>query len=187
MGKDSGVMLISVQLWNDLWALRKVISRTQHGLPKTKSAKLGSEECRRHGWSLRSLTWVIRKECIKQPMGCRKNILGFPYIAIHNVYIYVYTHIYVHTFTHRADKHFWLMKLWDQKVWRPLFWLLLRHLKNQPCGRGGKIRLHETTVAKICVSGPNCLQLNMCFCKRILSIVKISFLSKTSLPFIQFQ
>ena len=135
-------MLIPVQLWNDLWAPRKLISRTEHGLPKTKSAKLGSKECRRHSWSLRSLTWVIHKECIKQPMGCRKNILGFPYIAVHNVYIYVciHTHIRAHVHTRRGQ-NFWLMKLWDQKVWRPLLWLLLRHLKNQPCGRGGKIRI----------------------------------------------
>ena len=45
------------------------------------------------------MTWVIHKQYIKH-MGCRKNILAFPYTYVVCVCIHVHIHTYMYTYIH---------------------------------------------------------------------------------------
>ena len=117
-----------------LWCnVRKLILlRTQHGVLKTKWAKSVLKECCRYTWSLRSMTWVIHKQYIKH-MGCRKNILAFPYTYVVCVCVYMYT--YIHTYIHRLP--WWLSGKeytcqWRRHRFDPWVGMILWRRKWQP-------------------------------------------------------
>ena len=52
--------------------------------------------------------------------------------------------------------------------------------KPTPWTRWQNVKLLKTIIGKTYISGQNCLRLNTCFCKRIFSVVKLSFLLKIS-------